>query len=207
MATKRTLEEKGQEQLQDDVDTGVDVTSWIGICEQLEEYYLDVYKIEKNKAKIPPTWQYYNPVRFTTNGSQGGDQRLRSLRSALKFIDANGTKRSKHQVQMHDGFIAACIRNIYKGEFQSNYMRILKDNAWDECCSEVLVCCPSVEIDRYSPPHVQNRRIVVRHLIFTVRFLVRFYRRRFGKTFAVGMFVASYAMTQPNCTTHQHTHQ
>lgn len=144
---------------------GVDVTSWISLCESLEEYYGDQYRVEKAKANVPPTWQYFNPSRFTTNGTQGGDQRLRAIRKALKFIDANGTKRSKHQVQMHDGFIAACIRNIYKSEFAANYMRILKDNAWDECCSEVLVCCP----------------------------------RRFGKTFAVGMFVAAYAMTQPNC--------
>ena len=123
---------------------GVDVTSWIHMCESLDEYYTDQYEKEKAKANVPPTWQYYNPARFTTNGSQGGDQRLRTLRSALKFYDANGTKRSKHQVQFHDAFIAACIRNIYKSEFSANYMRILKDNDWDECRQEVLVCCPHV---------------------------------------------------------------
>ena len=123
---------------------GVDVTSWINMCESLDEYYTDKYKVEKAKANVPPTWSYYNPARFTTSGSRGGDDRLRSLRAALKFYDANGTKRSKHQVQFHDAFIASCIRHIYKGEFASNYMRILQDNDWEECKQEVLVCCPQV---------------------------------------------------------------
>ena len=136
MANKRSKE----------ASAGVDVTSWINICESLEEYYTDRYRVEKAKSNVPPTWSYFNPARFTTSGSRGGDQRLSSLRAALKFYDANGTKRSKHQVQFHDAFIAACIRHIYKGEFAANYMRILQDNDWEECRQEVLVCCPQVRL-------------------------------------------------------------
>ena len=99
--------------------------------------------------------------------STPGDLRLRSLREALQFIDDGPSqfKRSTQQKQMHDAFINACLRNIYKTEFAANQMRILEENNWDATRQELLVTAPS----------------------------------RCGKTTAICMFAAAYAMTQPNC--------
>jgi hypothetical protein len=140
------------------------VLAWTDLSEHVKSHYAEVQQREHAKFNIPRTWEYFDPNRFTTEGCSGGDQRLRELRRALRFFDETGTKRSKHQRMFHEAFIASCVRHIYKKEFAPNYMRILKENQWDEARQEVLVCCP----------------------------------RRFGKTFAVGMFVAAYAMTQPN---------
>lgn len=143
------------------------VISWLDIGEHLVRYYGDKNRKEQVKHRIPERWTYFGPDRYSATATSGGDQRLRALRDGLQYMDdyPDKFKRSRQQKQFHEAFIAACSRNIYKGEFAANYLRILKENSWDEARQEVLVCCP----------------------------------RRFGKTIAVCMFVAAYAMTQPNC--------
>ena len=118
--------------------------TWRDLTSHLTSYFTEIYHEEKAKLDVPRRHTYFNPSRFTAAGTSGGDQRLRDLRQALQYLDDYPDKwrRSRQQKQFHEAFIAACIRNVYKNEFAANYMRILKENNWDEARQEVLICCP-----------------------------------------------------------------
>jgi hypothetical protein len=102
--------------------------------------------------------------KYLESRPSAADELLINLRKTLCFFDSIGYQRSAHQRKFHESFIAACIRHIYKDEFNENFVKILEENGWDEARQEVMICCP----------------------------------RRFGKTFATGMYVAAYLHVMPN---------
>lgn len=138
---------------------------WKIMCEMMISQCESDLDILSKQSKIQKKWQYYAPKVISSKCP--GDIILKNLRNNLRFFDLNGIVRSKQQRKFHEAFIGSCIRNIYRDDFHSNYMRILDENPGfdNEIRQEVLVCCP----------------------------------RRFGKTFAVGMFVSAYLMSVPNC--------
>lgn len=123
---------------------GYNCVMWQDLTNHLTDYYTKLFKEERAKRVIPKRYEYFHPSKYSAGVNTGGDQRLRDLRKALHYLDEYPDKwrRSKQQKQFHEAFIAACIRNVYKNEFASNYMRILKENNWDEARQEVLICCP-----------------------------------------------------------------
>lgn len=136
------------------------IIDWSAVVDVMTGFYKrQESKLAKKNCPVP-LWQSYTKDHMEAKNSTG-DSRLVALRGALAHLDIKYC-RSKHQRLFHDAFIASCIRNIYRDEYSSCYLRILEENGWSECRQEVFICCP----------------------------------RRFGKTFAVAMFVAAYAMTQ-----------
>lgn len=136
------------------------IIDWSAVIDVMTGFFKRQESKLAKKHKPIPLWQSYTKNHMDAKNSTG-DQRLELLRGALAHLDTKYC-RSKHQRLFHDAFIASCIRNIYRDEYSSCYLRILEENGWSECRQEVFICCP----------------------------------RRFGKTFAVAMYCAAYAMTQ-----------
>lgn len=136
------------------------IIDWGAVVDVMTGFYKRQESKLASKNKPVPLWQSYTKDHMEAQNSTG-DSRLAALRGALAHLDIKYC-RSKHQRLFHDAFIASCIRNIYRDEYSSCYLRILEENNWSECRQEVFICCP----------------------------------RRFGKTFAVAMYCAAYAMTQ-----------
>mgnify|MGYP001289592586 CR=1 FL=1 len=136
------------------------IIDWGAVIDVMVGFYKRQESKLASKNKPIPLWKSYTKDHMEAQNSTG-DSRLAALRGALAHLDIKYC-RSKHQRLFHDAFIASCIRNIYRDEYSSCYLRILEENNWSECRQEVFICCP----------------------------------RRFGKTFAVAMYCAAYAMTQ-----------
>lgn len=136
------------------------IIDWSAVVDVMTGFYKRQESKLASKNKPVPLWKSYTKGHMEAQNSTG-DSRLAALRGALAHLDQKYC-RSKHQRLFHDAFIASCIRNIYRDEYSSCYLRILEENNWSECRQEVFICCP----------------------------------RRFGKTFAVAMYCAAYAMTQ-----------
>lgn len=136
------------------------IIDWSAVVDVMTGFFKRQEAKVANNSKPVALWKSYTKDHMLARQSTG-DQRLAILRDALSFLDTKYC-RSKHQRMFHDAFIASCIRNIYRDEYSSCYLRILEENGWAECRQEVFICCP----------------------------------RRFGKTFAVAMYCAAYAMTQ-----------
>lgn len=71
-----------------------------------------------------------------------GDSRLRTLRTLLSRVDANGFQRSRHQIQFHGAFFRACCRVLYREDFAVKKASILEKNEWVSAPSEVLISTP-----------------------------------------------------------------
>jgi hypothetical protein len=143
--------------------TYTNFVSLIPWCRALGDKFEKEFKVAQAKKIIPKRYYMYTQ-KYLESRPSAADELLINLRKTLCFFDSIGYQRSAHQRKFHESFIAACIRHIYKDEFNENFVKILEENGWDEARQEVMICCP----------------------------------RRFGKTFATGMYVAAYLHVMPN---------
>jgi len=116
------------------------IIDWEAVIDVMTGFYKRQESKLANKNKPVPLWQSYTKDHMAAQNSTG-DSRLEALRGALAHLDIKFC-RSKHQRLFHDAFIASCIRNIYRDEYSSCYLRILEENHWSECRQEVFICCP-----------------------------------------------------------------
>jgi L-lactate utilization protein LutB len=81
-----------------------------------------------------------------TTMHSNGFARMDKCRMGLDALDKNGWKRSYHQRQFHENFIAACARAFFKldgpGSFQRAYQHVLEINGWNNLNQEILISTP-----------------------------------------------------------------
>ena len=85
--------------------------------------------------RVPKTYELYtNPVfsRATSNG----DACLANMRRTL---DEFGFKRHSNQLHFHEEMMKACLRIIYRHDFEQNIDRVLAENGWTRIVQEVLI--------------------------------------------------------------------
>lgn len=112
--------------------------------EEMAEMFQREYRLIKSareKKNIPRKYEYHLP-RYTKMVQSDGDKRIRMLRTALEQLDHLGFRRSAHQRQFHEAFIAACLPQIYGKDLSRLLPKILKENNMEEIHSEIMVCCP-----------------------------------------------------------------
>jgi hypothetical protein len=91
---------------------------------------------------------YGDPVRRQAGGGEvktfrfRGCQRLDTLRKLLRKIDEGGYERSDHQLTFHAAFERCVARVLYKGEWTTQRVAIMKTNSWTKSSSEVMVSTP-----------------------------------------------------------------
>jgi hypothetical protein len=71
-----------------------------------------------------------------------GCERLDRLRGLLCKIDAGGFERSDHQLTFHSAFERCVARVLYKDEWTTQRISIMKVNDWTSTPSEVMVSTP-----------------------------------------------------------------
>jgi hypothetical protein len=107
-----------------------------------------------------------------------GDQCMAAIRTIL---DQFGMERQPMQVQFHESMLQACLRSIYKYDFEQNIDRVLVENGWarmmQEClvvtarrmgkttavamfAAALLMCCPNIIIIVFSVSLTSSRKMV-----------------------------------------------
>jgi hypothetical protein len=117
------------------------IVSYSELFDDFLENEQQLQQKRREKACVPRKHEYYLP-EFTRKIESNGDKRLRALRSALEHLDNLGFRRSAHQRQFHEAFIAACLPQIYGQDLEKNLVRILRENMMEEIRCEIMVCCP-----------------------------------------------------------------
>ena len=95
----------------------------------------------KKKFLVPPCLERYNR-KGKHEDNIDGDTRLANLRGHLSVLDGKGYRRSTQQHQFQEGFIAACVKQLYGSEYIDNVERINKTNGWDQCKQGVAITAP-----------------------------------------------------------------
>jgi len=71
--------------------------------------------------------------------SQNGDELLKDLRNHLNNLPIT---RSEGQKKFHDEFMRAVASGLYREKWNSDYMRILKENNWSDPKSNTIIVTP-----------------------------------------------------------------
>lgn len=140
---------------------------------------IEHHRLADSKAVlVPKTFEMYsNPAYHQSKGK--GDEVLRSLRETL---DQFGMKRHINQIRFHEEMIKACLRIIYRTDFEQNIDRVLLENNWDKIVQEVLIitarrigkttavaiyaaallmCVPKIEIMIFSVSQNSSRKMLL----------------------------------------------
>ena len=115
------VKDKNEEHV--DEETRVD---WIPLMKDLLDIYKKRHRTKLLSSHLIPIWKQYT-AEFIESTKVGGDKRLQDLYDQLNWYDTKYL-RSEHQRLFHKSFVASCLRNIYREEFSSNYLRILQEN-------------------------------------------------------------------------------
>jgi hypothetical protein len=108
------------------------LTKW---CKWLQEHKAEEESRRLAALVVPRRVSLYAPDMLAKRPSRG-DQLLKTLRNTLFHFDKSGYQRSYHQRLFHDSMTAACIRHIYKDEFNDNFLKILEENNWENARQE-----------------------------------------------------------------------
>ena len=85
--------------------------------------------------RVPKTYELYNNPLFHRTETNGDD----CLAAIRRTLDEFGFKRHSNQLHFHEEMIKACLRIIYRHDYEQNIDRVLADNGWSKIVQEVLI--------------------------------------------------------------------
>jgi len=109
---------------------------------------LDRCARQRRESMVIRNVVYGDPIRRQEGSDKGetfrfrGCERLHTLRRLLRKIDEGGYERSDHQLTFHAAFERCVARVLYKGEWTTQRVAIMKANDWTRSSSEVMVSTP-----------------------------------------------------------------
>ena len=84
---------------------------------------------------LPKTYEAFSNKTYRES-FEAGDKCLEELR---KTVHQLGIKLTFNQIKFVEDMIRACLKFIFRNDFEQNVARLLKENNWSEIIQEVLI--------------------------------------------------------------------
>src|SRR5687767_9357581 len=93
----------------------------VGMAQQWAKKVMDLDELAAideytNSWNVPPKWKLYADPKYG-NRKIDGDEKVKKMREGFAILEASGFTRSKHQKKIHEAFLQATLRVIYKNDF------------------------------------------------------------------------------------------